>query len=426
MRVSRLARTGVVAAALVLVAACGGTVGGGGGGGGDDGGGAGSTEPFKIGVITSLTGAYVQLGEDQRNGAELAVEKLGGKAGDRPIELIVRDDQLKPDVALREAQALVQEEQVDFLTGCVSAATTLAMNQIASQAGVPYLGTCQTEQLNRPPNYNPESTYHLAPTPSQTTNGAAPFICSELGKSVFLLLPDYAYGHEQEAGYTTAIAEQSGCRVAGTAFFPLGTTDFNPFIPTIEGSGADALVFGGVGRDQVSFLRQAAQFGLTERLKTFLTLEDLSFDQELGHELIAGTWAMSAFWWNVDDPGVQEYVEAYRAAYGSPPGGYGVYTYNAVNLIAQQVAEGNFSPEDFRTGVEGLEVSLAQGDMTIRECDHQALLPIYILEGLPAAEAESRGGDPEFGLREVVETVPGTEEYAPTCDEVATEFQRVG
>ena len=65
MRVSRLARTGVVAAALVLVAACGGTVGGGGGGGGG-GGEAGSTEPLKIGVITSLTGAYVQLGEDQK------------------------------------------------------------------------------------------------------------------------------------------------------------------------------------------------------------------------------------------------------------------------------------------------------------------------------------------------------------------------
>jgi ABC-type branched-subunit amino acid transport system substrate-binding protein len=416
------AKAGLVAGAALLVTACGGTVGGGGGGGAE----AGSTEPIKIGVITSLTGAYVQLGEEQKNGAELAVEMLGGQVGERPIELVVRDDQLKPDVALREAQALVQEEQVDFLTGCVSAATTLAMNQIASQAGVPYLGACQTEQLNRPPNFAEESTYHLAPVPSQTTNAAAPFICSELGQSVFLLLPDYAFGYEQEAGYKTAIPEQSGCAVAGTAFFPLGTTDFNPYIPTIEGSGAQVLVFGGVGRDQVSFLRQAQQFGLTERFKTFFTLEDLSFDQELGFELIDNTWAMAAFWWNVDDDGVQEYVEAYREAYGTPPGGYGVYTYNAVNLIAEQVEEGNVSAEDFRSGMEGYETTLAQGAMTIRECDHQALIPIYILEGLAADEAESRGGDAEFGYREVVATAEGTEEYAPTCDEVQTEFQRAG
>jgi branched-chain amino acid transport system substrate-binding protein len=418
------AKAGLLAGVTLLVAACGGTVAGSGGGGGSEE--AGSTESIKIGVITSLTGAYVQLGEDQKNGAELAVELLDGKMGDRPIELIVRDDQLKPDVALREAQSLVQEEQVDFLTGCVSAATTLAMNQIATQAGVPYLGTCQTEQLNRPPNFDEALTYHLAPVPSQTTNAAAPFICGELGKKVFLLLPDYAYGHEQEAGYKTAIPEQSGCSVAGTAFFPLGTTDYNPYIPTVEGSGADVLVFGGAGRDQVSFLRQAEQFALTDRIKTFLSLEDLSFDQELGFDLIDGTWAMSAFYWNVDDEGVQKYVEAYRDAYGTPPGGYGVYTYNAINLIAEHVADGDSSPEDFRKAVEGEEISLGQGEMTIRECDHQALIPIYILEGLAADEAESRGGDAEFGFREVVDVVEGTEEFAPTCDEVKTEFQRAG
>jgi branched-chain amino acid transport system substrate-binding protein len=417
------ARAGLLAGVTVLVAACGGTVAGGGGGG--DGGG-GSTEPLKVGVITGLTGAYVQLGEEQRNGAELAVKLLDGKVGDRPIELIVRDDQLKPDVALREAQALVQEEQVDFLTGCVSAATTLAVNQIASQAAVPYLGTCQTEQLNRPPNYDAAVTYHLAPTPSQAINAAAPYICESLGQKVFMLLPDYAFGQEQEAAYSTAIPEQSGCSVVGTAYFPLGTSDYNPFIPTIEGSGADVLVFGGAGRDQVSFLRQADQFGLTDRIKTFLTLEDLSFDQELGADLIDGTWAMAAFWWNVDDDGVQEYVSAYRDEYGSPPGGYGVYLYNALNLIASAVEEGNDTPETFRDWMEGREVTLGQGEMTVRECDHQVLAPVYVMEGLAADEAESRGGDAQFGLREVVETVPGSEETAPSCDEVKEEFQGAG
>jgi branched-chain amino acid transport system substrate-binding protein len=181
-----------------------------------------------------------------------------------------------------------------------------------------------------------------------------------------------------------------------------------------------------VGRDQVSFLRQADQFGLTDRIPTFITIEDLSFDQELGFDLVDGTYSMAAFWWNVDDEGVQKYVEAYRDEYGAPPGGYGVYLYNALNLIASAVEEGNDTPEAFRDWMEGREVALGQGEMSIRECDHQALAPIYILEGLSADEAESRGGDAEFGLREVVETVPGSEETAPSCDEVQEEFQRVG
>jgi branched-chain amino acid transport system substrate-binding protein len=415
------AKAAMVAVALLLTA-CGGTVGSGGGNTAAD---AGSTQPLKIGVITSLTGAYVQLGKEQKNGAELAVEMLKGKAGKRPIQLIVRDDQLKPDVALREAQSLVQAEHVDFLTGCVSAATTLAMNQIAAQAGIPYLGTCQTEQLNRPPNYDPAVTYHLAPVPSQTTNAAAPFICKNLGQKVFLLLPDYAFGHEQENGYVAAIPKQAGCSVVGTAYFPLGTTDYNPFIPTIQGSGAEALVFGGAGRDQVSFLRQAKQFNLTDRIKTFISLEDLSFDEELGFDLIQGTWAASAFYWNVDDKGVQKYVSAYRDKYGTPPGGYGVYTYNAINLIAQAVADGKGAPKDFRAAMEGLKVTLGQGEMTIRKCDHQALIPIYILEGLSANQADSKGGDAKFGYRSVVETVPGTEKNAPTCEDVQKPFKPV-
>ncbi len=416
-------RRRVLLAAILLTAACGGTLGGGGGGsGGGAAGGAGSTEPLKVGVVTGLTGAYVQLGEQQKNGAELAAKVLGGKVGNRPIQVLVRDDQLKPDVALRETQALVQQDKVNFLTGCVSAATTLAVNQVAKQAKVPYLASCQTEQLNRPPNYDPGFTYHLAPTPSIPAKAASPFICENLGKKVFQLLPDYAYGHEQDTAYSTAIPKNAGCTIAGTAFFPLGTTDFNPYIPKIEGSGAQVIVFGGAGRDQVSFLRQAAQFKLTDRYKTFLSLEDLSFDQELGFDLVKNTWATSAFYWTVADPAVQEYVKAYRDAYGQPPGGYGVYLYNAVRIIAQQVQDGNGAPDKFREKLQGLQVSLGQGQETIRPCDHQALASVYILKGLSAAEAASKGGDAKYGFREVVKTVPGSEDIAPTCDEVKQPF----
>jgi hypothetical protein len=76
--------------------------------------------------------------------------------------------------------------------------------------------------------------------------------------------------------------------------------------------------------------------------------------------------------------------------------------------------------------MEGRKVTLGQGEMSIRECDHQALAPVYILEGLAADEAKARGGDAEFGLRAVVDTVPGSEKTAPTCDEVKKEFQQVG
>lgn len=380
-----------------------------------------SGEPVKIGVITGLTGAYVQLGEEQRNGAELAAELLEGRAGDRPLEIIVRDDQLRPEAALREAQSLVQEENVDFLTGCVSAATTLAVNQIAKEAGIPYLGTCQTEQLNRPPHFDPAITYHLAPATSINIRAGAPWVCENLGQRIFLLMPDYAYGHEQNAAYRS-VADDAGCEVTGVAWFPLGTTDFNPYIPRVEGSGADVIVFGGAGRDQINFMRQAAQFGLKDDFEIFFNIEDLTFDEELGFDLVDGTYAMAHFYWTIDDDGVRDYVDAYQDRHGRPPGGYSVFLYNAVNLIADQIAAGNDSSEAFQDALEGLEFGYAQGPETMRACDHQALAPVYILEGLGSEEAEDRGGSAEHGFREIVETIPGSEEFAPSCEEVSQEF----
>jgi hypothetical protein len=133
---------------------------------------------------------------------------------------------------------------------------------------------------------------------------------------------------------------------------------------------------------------------------------------------------MAAFYWTVNDPGVQEYVRAYRNKYGRPPGGYGVYLYNALRLVADQVAAGHGAAQQFRQALEGKQTTLGQGAMTIRGCDHQVLAPMYLLRGLGADAAASRGGDPRFGFREVVQTVPGTEQYAPTCAEVASEFKQ--
>lgn len=406
---------GLVATGALLVASCG-------GGFQEEGGGGGGAETVKVGVITGLTGPYVSLGTAQKNGAELVAEELGGKAGNHPLEVIVRDGQLKPDASLREAKSLVQSEQVDFLVGCVSAATTLAINQVAKQAGVPYLGSCQTEQLTRPPNYGEQVTYHMAPLTSQVIAAYMPWLCENLGTDVYLLVPDYAWGHEQNAAYETEVPA-NGCEIVGRSWFPLGTTDFTPYIPQVRDAEPDVVIFGGAGRDQVNFMKQANQFRLGRDMEIFLNLEDFSFDKEMGFNVIEGTHAATAFYWTIDDPGVQKFVGMYQEAYGAPPSGYAPYVYNAVRLIADAVANDQYTPEQFREFMEGHEFNYSQGPEWIRECDHQTFQPTYIVEGLSEEEAAEQGGSAEFGFRRVLETLPASEEQAPTCQEMTEEFK---
>ena len=62
--------------------------------------GAQAQEKLKIGIIATLSGPPAVLGQQLRNGFNLAVKTLDGKLGGRDVEVIVADDELKPDLAV--------------------------------------------------------------------------------------------------------------------------------------------------------------------------------------------------------------------------------------------------------------------------------------------------------------------------------------
>src|SRR2546422_11758932 len=78
---------------------------------------AAAQEKLKIGVIATLSGPPAVLGQQLRNGFNLAVKTLGGKLGGREVEVIVADDELKPDLAVTKVKALVERDKVDFVVG---------------------------------------------------------------------------------------------------------------------------------------------------------------------------------------------------------------------------------------------------------------------------------------------------------------------
>ena len=84
-------------------------------------------EKLKIGLITTLSGPPAALGQQQRNGLQLAIKALGGKFGGREVELIIQDDELKPDVAVSKVKTLV--EQLGDISIAISSTPTAATQQ---------------------------------------------------------------------------------------------------------------------------------------------------------------------------------------------------------------------------------------------------------------------------------------------------------
>ena len=69
-----------------------------------------SSEPVKIGLLSTLSGPGAGLGIDIRDGFQLAVKLGGGKLGGRPAEIIIADDQASPDVGRQTADRLVKRD----------------------------------------------------------------------------------------------------------------------------------------------------------------------------------------------------------------------------------------------------------------------------------------------------------------------------
>src|ERR1700716_2846218 len=78
---------------------------------------AAAQEKVKIGGIVTLSGPAPALGAQVRDGFALAVRDLGGKMGGKDVEVVVADDELKPDGAVSKAKGLLERDKVVFVVG---------------------------------------------------------------------------------------------------------------------------------------------------------------------------------------------------------------------------------------------------------------------------------------------------------------------
>src|SRR5881628_1621717 len=93
----------------------------------------------KVGFISTLSGPSGALGVDIRDGFQLAVKLNGGKLGGLPAEVLIGDDQFKPDVGRQIAEKYVRLDKVDFLTGIVFSNIMMAAAPLAFEAKKLYI-----------------------------------------------------------------------------------------------------------------------------------------------------------------------------------------------------------------------------------------------------------------------------------------------
>lgn len=285
-------------------------------------------EKVKVGVILTLSGPSAVLGTQAKNGFELALKDLGGKLGGREAEIVVVDDELKPDVAVTKVKGLLDRDKVDFVVGPIFSNVLQAIFKPVTDSGAILVS----------PNAGPSSYAGKACNPNffvtSYQNDQVHAILGKVSqdrgyKRVYLLAPNYQAGKDSIAGFKS----QYKGEVLEESYTPLNTLDFQSELAKIASMKPDAVFTfmpGGMG---VNLVKQYKQAGLTDRipLLTAFTVDEstLPAQQDAGVGVFGGsTWAP-----NLDTPQNKKFVAAYEAAHGAVPGSYAFQSYDAALLI---------------------------------------------------------------------------------------------
>jgi branched-chain amino acid transport system substrate-binding protein len=260
-----------------------------------------SDDVVRIGVMGDMNGPYAANGgPGSVLAARMAVEDFGGKVLGKNIEIVVADDQNKPDIGTNMARQWIEKDKVDAILGGSASSIALSVTELMKKANKPYLiaGTV-TDQLTGKA-CSPMNVQFLVDTYSLPKAGVQSMIKQGL-KTFFFITVDYAFGAALQAQGTKFI-EAAGGKIIGSVKHPLGTTDFSSYLLQAQASKADAIVVLNAGADLNNALKQAAEFGITRKGQAIsifgMTINSVS---GMGLDVAQGLQITAPFYWDLND-----------------------------------------------------------------------------------------------------------------------------
>jgi len=326
----------------------------------------------KVGMITTLSGGGAGLGIDVRDGFLLAL-KMAGDAG-AEVEVVIEDDQQKPDIAVQLADKMIQSEQVDVLTGIIWSNLAMAVVPGAVAQGKFYLspnaGPSALAGANCHQNY-----FNVAWQNDNLHEAAGAYANSAGFGNSFILAPNYPAGTDALAGYKRFYEGE----LAGEIYTQLGQTDYAGEIAQIRASGADSVFFflpGGMG---IAFMKQYAESGVDIPLVGPAFSFDQGILQAVGDAAL-GVRNTSQWSKDLENEANVAFVSAFQEEYGRLPSLYASQGYDTANLLLSAMAKADVSDADaFRAALKEADFASTRGDFEFNTNNHP-IQDIYVRE----------------------------------------------
>ncbi|MEA2834299.1 MAG: branched-chain amino acid transport system substrate-binding protein [Methylobacteriaceae bacterium] len=344
------------------------------------------TGKIKIGYVNTFSGPNAFIGNDEKDGFELALDHLGRKMGNLDVQMIYEDDQIKPEVGRQVTEKLLQSDKVDIVTGYNWSNVLLASIKPAVDAKTFIISG----------NAGPSQLAGEACSPwffsASWQNDQTPMALGELlnrrgVKKLFVLAPNYAAGKDMAAGVKKTFKGE----VVGEEYtrWP-GQVDFSTELSKVRSVKPDAVWVFYPGQSGAQFVQQYSQAGLLGRIPIYssFTVDALTLPQL--KELALGHVSTQEWVQDLDNPANKKFVADFRKKYGRYPSYYSAQNYDAAMLIASAVIVTGGKLEDkdaFRAALEKANFQSVRGKFRYNT-NHFPIQDFYAQEVVKDAQGE--------------------------------------
>ena len=285
--------------------------------------------------------------------------------------VLERGDAVDNNQAIGEARRLISREKVVAIFGSYSSSRSIAASQVAELAGIPYfeLGAVADEVTGRGFEY----LYRLNPTAEDMGEMIIEMIVKQVAPalgvdpttlSIGILHEDSSYG-TSVAGHQNRYAEQAGLNVVTTLAYPANIVDMSSLVLDLKQRNVDIVLQTSYQNDSVLFLRQRHEAGF-EPAAIIGGGGGYSMQQTadaVGADLIEGVLNtdFTQYVVNTDfTPGLEAFVESYRAKYGDDPrSGHSLTNYVGALAVLEAIdGADDFNPQNIREAVGSIDIAI--------------------------------------------------------------------
>ena len=293
----------------------------------------------KIGSVAPLTGPQAHLGEDNNNGARLAVEEInaqgltiGGKKV--KLQLVSEDDQADPKTATIVAQKLA-DEKISAVIGHLNSGTSIPASKIYNDAGIPQISPSATAISYTAQGY--PGAFRVMTNDGQQGKVLGEYAVKQMAAKNIAIIDDRSTYGQGLADEFEKAAKANGASIVGREYTTDHSTDFLAILTSIKSKKPDLVFFGGMDPQAAPMVRQMRSLGLKAKFLGGDGVQNTEFIK-LGGADAEGVVASSPGVPLEKMPGGKAFIERFEAKYGKIQL-YAPYAYDAVHALIEAMKQ---------------------------------------------------------------------------------------